>query len=183
MEERWLNKIVIYILMGMLLLTACSPYGLTGNPNPNSDDGESTPEEIAKMEEMDTFSTTIEQFEKNMQVQNKDAVLTETETGYVTKDHLIQIDYKGDSARNEPLTYMYILINQPGPEFSHVQKEFAEIIEMIFTSLNVSYDLNDLIKSIKENKPEIMNTEDVKVELTNYNENIQMIISPNEIVN
>lgn len=179
MEERLLNKIIFYILMGILFLTACSPYGLTGNPNSNADEGKSTPEEIAAMEGMDTFPITLEEFEKNMQKQNNDAVLNVTEEGFITKDRSIQIDYKGNLASNDPLTFIYILINKPSPEFSNVQKDFIKIIEMVFISLNVSYDLNELITSINENKIEIMSTDDVKVELTNYNENIQMIISPN----
>ncbi|MBD8007615.1 hypothetical protein [Bacillus norwichensis] len=174
-----MNKVILYICMGMLFLTACSPYGLTGGPDSDSDDSEPTPEEIAAIENMKTFSLTIEQFEKNMQTQSNDAVLNETEMGYETKDHLIKIDYKDDSTdANDPLTYIYILIDQPSAKFTNIEKECIATLEMLFASLEVSYDVNQLVTSVKENKIEAMNTEDVMVELTNNSANIQMTISP-----
>lgn len=179
MGERLLNKVIPYIFMSLLFLTSCSPYGLTGDPNSDSNDSEATPEEIAEMENMKTFSITLEQFEKNMQTQNNDVLLNETEIGYVTKDHLIQINYKSDSAdKNEALTYIYILIDQPSAEFTNIEQECIATLEKLFTSLDVSYDVNELVTSVKENKIEAMDTEDVMVELTNNSTNIQMTISP-----
>lgn len=179
MEERLLNKGILFIFIGMLFLIACSPYGLTGGPNSDSDDSEATPEEIAEMENMKTFSITLDQFEKNMQTQNNDALLNEKEMGYVSKDHLIQIDYKSDSTdKNEPLSHIYISIDQPSAEFTNIEQECTTILEMLFTSLEVPYDVNELVASVKENKIEAMNTEDVMVELTNNSTNIQMTVIP-----
>jgi hypothetical protein len=181
MEERLLNKVIIYISLCLLFLTACAPYGLTGNPNEDVNDSEATPEELEALENMKTFAVTIEQFEKNIESQNKDDVFNITETGYETKNHLIQIDYKDETRdKSSFLTDIYLFIDHPGAEFTNIEKEFSSILELTLTSLEVSYDMNELITSVKENKGEAMGTEDVFIELANTKENIQLIVSPKE---
>lgn len=180
MEESLLNRVILYIILSVVFLTACSPYGINGEPEElHFDSNSSTPEELEALENMKTFSITIDNFEANMEIQNNKTLLNVTETGYITKDQLIQIDYKHDlDDKNEPLTYIYILINQSGESFPSIEKECIETLGMLFTSLEVSYDLNELVRNVKENKIAVMDTEDVMVELTDNVKTIQMVISP-----
>lgn len=163
-----------------MILTACSPYGLQENPNQKSDENNnSTADELSAMDSMEEFPVTIGEFEEKIQLQNEDHLLIETDSGYTMKDDWIQIDYKNESSdKSEPIMYIYIFINQENKKFNLLEKEFSQISERIFTSLDVTYDVDELVKSIYENKIDAMHTEDTVVELTNNSENIQMIISP-----
>lgn len=180
MEGCLLNKVIFLFIVSTLFLNACTPYGITGGPeNRDSDDNGTTQEELEVMENPKTFSITIENFEENMQQKNSSALLSSTESGYITNNKLIGIDYKGEASdKNKPMSQLYILINQPGKTFDSIEKECMEILDMLFSSLEVSYDLDELLINIKNDKIILMDTEDVSVELTDNTQTIQMIIMP-----
>lgn len=180
MEGCLLNRVIFLFMISTLFLMACTPYGITGGPeNLDSDDSDTTQEELEVMENPKIFSITIENFEKNMERKNSSSLLSGTESGYITKNKLIEIDYKGEASdKSEPMSQLYILINQSGKNFDSIEKESTEILDMLFSSLEVSYDLEEVLINIKNDKITLMETEDISLELTDNTQTIQMIITP-----
>lgn len=64
-----------------------------------------------------------------------------------------------------------------------MENEFSLISERIFTSLDATYDVDELVKSINGNIINAVLTGDMVIDLTNNSENIQtMIIIANLII-
>jgi len=176
-----LKKLISLILIIFIFLSACSPLGITGKPEPllNNNDNEPTLNEIEVMGNIKEFSVTIKQFENKLKEQEYYNSLKETNTGYVSNNKLFNLSYKGNSVNtDEHLTNINILINESNSKFKNIEDEFESFFEAIFTSLEVSYDLEEITsKIIEKHTGEINNSEDIRVELTNNRENIQIIIS------
>jgi len=176
-----LNKLkYCLVVVGTLLLTACAPYGVEGNPHntstteQNSDD--QTDESLANLK---TFPITIGEFERHVQKNDVSKFLSETETGYETGKQIMIIEYKNNrSKENDKLGNINILINQPGKKLSEIEDDVLRLFEILFTSMNVSYEPEKLMTNIKANQINLLSSEEMALELTNYVDDIQLIIEP-----
>ena len=93
----------------MVFLTACTPYGLIGDPDSDSDDNKPTSEEIVAMENIITFPIELKQFEENVKSYKHDFTFNETDTGFTTNKGKIEVDYKSEeSTQDERLTNIYV---------------------------------------------------------------------------
>ncbi|MCK1991751.1 hypothetical protein GW626_15480 [Peribacillus muralis] len=173
-----MNKKYACLILCVLLLTACSPYGITGNPDPqDSSDTESTPEEIAAMENPKTFSITVEEFEKAIVNNDNQRLLIKTESGFNTKDKTIHLTY-GSTEEKNYLLDLYLFVDESKEDFQDIEDKFTAVLEIIFHSLEVSYDISELKANLKGNDSLGMDTDDVLIEITNNSTNIQLVIIP-----
>ncbi len=170
---------MMLFFLSIVILSACSPYGLKDNPNQNVDEAnESTEAELLALDDMLEFPVNIGQFEDELQLQNEDNLLSQTESGYIARNKLIEIDYKDERSDNsEPIHYIYVTIDLTSENFNEVEKDFTLIFERIFTALEVSYDMDELVTGINNGEIEAMESKDISVESTGH-ESIQLIISP-----
>lgn len=171
-----LNKKYACLILGILLLTACSPYGITGNPE-DASDTESTPEEITAMENPPTFSITVEEFEKEIVNNDNQRLLIKTESGFNTKDNKIQLTYDLTDEKKK-LADLFLFVEESKEDFPTIEKKFTAVLEVIFQSLDVSYDISELKANLKGNDFLGMDTDDVSVSITNNSTNIQLAIIP-----
>ncbi|WP_057911516.1 hypothetical protein [Peribacillus muralis] len=173
-----MNKIYACLILCVLLLTACSPYGITGNPDPqDASDTESTPEEIAAMENPITFSITVEEFEKAIVNNDNQRLLIKTESGFNTKDKTIQLTYDSTDEKKN-LADLFLFVEESKEDFPTIEKKFTAVLEVIFQSLEASYDISELKANLKGNDFLGMDTDDVSVSITNNSTNIQLAIIP-----
>jgi len=176
-----MKKIIFLFIPLMILLAGCGAYGLTGNPNKSNqkNEEESHSDEIEIMNNVKQFKVTIQSFETNLKEKDFYENLKETELGFISKDKLFKIDYKNPSSKqDEYLTNVYMIINEPYDNFDKIENNFRLFWNSIIASLEVPYDVEDVIMKIKEkHSGQIDNSEVLSVELTGANENIQIILN------
>lgn len=165
----------VCILLSALLITACSPYGIQGNPNLDTNDA--TSEEIAAMENIKTFSKTVAEFEKSIVNNDNQMVLIKTESGFNTKDNAIQLTYDSTDEKKN-LADLFLFVDESKDDFPDIEEEFTAFLKIVFQSLEISYDISELIDNLKGNDFLGMNTDDVSIEITNNSANIQLAIIP-----
>lgn len=159
----------------------CTPYGITGGPESINDDNNKTvQDELEVMENPKVFPLEIETFEENIKLKDSNSLLLNTDSGYITKNKQMKIDYKEKGNGNsDSITNFYIFIDQPGKNYPSIEQDLAEILDLLFSSLEVPYDLKHFMENIESNQITLMDTKEVLAELTDNVNSIQIIIRPN----
>ncbi len=94
-------------------------------------------------------------------------------------DGPVQFEYKSKDLKNEDsLQNIYLTIDVDGEEFSTASEQTVKSLEMICDGLNQEVDLVTVIKRIKANETSLYENEQLSIELMNFKNDVQIIISP-----
>ncbi|MDT0173808.1 hypothetical protein Q9R23_12590 [Exiguobacterium sp. BRG2] len=174
-----MRNVKLLFLCGFLLIAGCTPYGITGSPEKDAPKSQETAAEKKAMETPDHFSVTLQAFENEIAQYAFFKEFEPIQNGLKQSDGPVQFEYKSKDLKNEDsLQNIYLTINVDGEEFSTASQQTLQSLEMICDGLNQNVDLVTVIKRIKANETSLYENEQLSIELMNFKNDVQIIISP-----
>ncbi|MBG0917123.1 hypothetical protein [Exiguobacterium sp. SRB7LM] len=168
-------------LVSLIFSSGCSFYGLEAEKKPSQTKNESVSEaeDQTALLNVLTFPITIKEFEENIENNLDNESMTSTTTGIEFKEMPLELNYKSaESNKNDQLEFLYILIDLPFSAVDKKEDQIHDSLEVIVQSLEIELDTNQMVQQIKKKESKLINNDVIRAELANYDENIQIILSP-----